>query len=252
MRTARCSSGFPVVAALALAVLGAGACSKYVDPPSGGQAPAPPAAPPAVAPSPSPGAPPAAPPSGTAPVPPAQPEQAPAVYKARFVTSKGEFVIEVQRAWAPLGADRFYNLVKTGFFDKVKFFRAISGFMVQFGINGDPAISSAWRNTSIKDDPVVKSNTRGFMTFATAGPNTRTTQVFINLVNNARLDASGFSPFGQVVTGMEVVDSLYSGYGEGAPSGMGPNQGRIEKEGNAYLERDFPRLDAVVNATIVP
>jgi peptidyl-prolyl cis-trans isomerase A (cyclophilin A) len=174
------------------------------------------------------------------------------VYKAKFVTSKGEFVIEVQRAWAPLGADRFYNLVKAGFFDRVKFFRAISGFMVQFGINGDPAISRAWKETRIQDDPVVKSNTRGYITFATAGPNTRTTQVFINLVNNTRLDASGFSPFGQVVTGMEVVDSFYTGYGEGAPSGMGPNQGRIEAEGNAYLDRDFPRLDAVVTATIVP
>jgi peptidyl-prolyl cis-trans isomerase A (cyclophilin A) len=246
MRSARRCSGFPVVAALVLAVAGAGACSKYIEPPpGGGQEPAPPP----------PGAPPAAtptPPPAAAPTPPAQPEQAPDAYKAKFVTSKGEFVIEVQRAWAPLGADRFYNLVKAGFFDKVKFFRAISGFMVQFGINGDPAISRAWRDTRIKDDPVVKSNTRGHITFATGGPNTRTTQVFINLVDNTRLDASGFSPFGQVVTGMEVVDSLYTGYGEGRPSGMGPEQGRIEAEGNAYLDRDFPRLDAVVTATIVP
>jgi peptidyl-prolyl cis-trans isomerase A (cyclophilin A) len=250
MRTARFAPRFPVVAALVLPLLGAGACSKNNgSSPGGSQSPAPP---PAVAPP--PGAPPAGspPPPAAAPTPPAQPEQAPAVYKAKFVTSKGEFVIEVQRAWAPLGADRFYNLVKAGFFDRVKFFRAISGFMVQFGINGDPAISRAWKETRIQDDPVVKSNTRGYITFATAGPNTRTTQVFINLVNNTRLDASGFSPFGQVVTGMEVVDSFYTGYGEGAPSGMGPNQGRIEAEGNAYLDRDFPRLDAVMTATIVP
>jgi peptidyl-prolyl cis-trans isomerase A (cyclophilin A) len=176
--------------------------------------------------------------------------EAPAVYRVKFATTKGDFVLEVQRQWAPRGADRFYNLVKAGFYDKVKFFRAIKGFMVQFGINGDPAVSQAWANASIADDPVVKSNTRGYITFATAGANTRTTQVFINLVDNVRLDASGFSPFGQVVTGMEVVDALYTDYGEGAPRGRGPSQGRIEAEGNAYLERDFPNLDAVNTATV--
>ncbi len=177
--------------------------------------------------------------------------QAPAVYRVRFATTKGDFVVEVHREWAARGADRFYNLVKAGFYDKVKFFRAIKGFMVQFGIHGDPAVSRAWSGASIADDPVVKSNTRGYMTFATAGPNTRTTQVFINLVDNARLDASGFSPFGQVIAGIEVVDALNTEYGEGAPRGRGPDQGRIEAEGNAYLERDFPRLDAVNTATVV-
>ena len=172
------------------------------------------------------------------------------MYRARFATTKGDFVIEVHRDWAKNGADRFYNLVKAGFYDKVKFFRAIKGFMVQFGINGDPAVSRAWKDANIPDDPVVKSNARGYVTFATAGPNTRTTQLFINLVDNVRLDGMGFSPFGQVVTGLEVVDALNTEYGEGAPGGAGPNQGRIEAEGNAYLEREFPRLDAVNSASI--
>src|SRR5215469_4702291 len=151
-------------------------------------------------------------------------EQAPATYKVKFDTSKGPFVVEVHRDWAPLGADRFYNLVKNGFYDNARFFRVISGFMVQFGINADPAISARWRSARINDDPVKKSNSRGMMTFATAGPNTRTTQVFINYANNAALDGQGFAPFGQVVSGMNVVDALYSGYGEGAPSGAGPEQ----------------------------
>jgi peptidyl-prolyl cis-trans isomerase A (cyclophilin A) len=179
-------------------------------------------------------------------------QQAPPVFKAKFTTTKGEFVVEVTRAWAPNGADRFYNLVRAGFYDGVKFFRTISGFMVQFGINGDPAISKAWKDSHIADDAVAQSNTRGQVTFATAGPNTRTTQVFINFGNNARLDTSGFSPFGTVVSGMEVVDSLYAGYGEGAPRGAGPDQDRIEAEGNAYLEKSYPLLDAVKTARIVP
>jgi peptidyl-prolyl cis-trans isomerase A (cyclophilin A) len=176
--------------------------------------------------------------------------QAPAVYKAKFDTSKGPFVIEVNRDWAPRGADRFYNLVKNGFFDNARFFRVIEGFMVQFGINGDPAIASVWRDADIKDDPVKQSNARGTITFATAGPNTRTTQVFINFADNAPLDGQGFSPFGKVVSGMEVVDSLYGGYGEGAPSGNGPDQGRLQQQGNAYLEKDFPKLDFIKTATI--
>jgi peptidyl-prolyl cis-trans isomerase A (cyclophilin A) len=179
-------------------------------------------------------------------------EPAPAVFKARFDTTKGPFVIEVQRAWAPNGADRFYNLVKAGFYDGVKFFRAVPGFMVQFGIHGQPAISKRWKEAVIPDDPVVEANLRGFVSFATAGRNTRTTQVFINLVDNKRLDASDFSPFGKVVSGMEVVDSLHTGYGEGPPGGAGPDQEWIETEGNAYLEKDFPKLDAVKSATIVP
>ena len=177
-------------------------------------------------------------------------EQAPATYKARFDTSKGVFVIDVRREWAPLGADRFYNLVKNGFYDDNRFFRVISGFMVQFGINGNPQVSAPWRNAQIKDDPVKQSNKRGFITFATSGPNSRTTQVFINFGDNARLDSLGFAAFGQVSSGMNVVDELYSGYGEGAPQGRGPNQGRIQAEGNAYLTKEFSSLDFVRKASI--
>jgi peptidyl-prolyl cis-trans isomerase A (cyclophilin A) len=177
-------------------------------------------------------------------------EQAPATYKARFDTSKGVFVIDVRREWAPVGADRFYNLVKNGFYDDNRFFRVISGFMVQFGINGNPQVSTPWRSAQIKDDPVKQSNKRSFITFATAGPNSRTTQVFINFGDNARLDGLGFAPFGQVSTGMNVVDALYSDYGEGAPNGRGPNQGRIQSEGNTYLTKEFPNLDFVRKASI--
>ena len=177
-------------------------------------------------------------------------EKAPAVFKAKFDTSKGPFVVEVHRDWAPNGADRFYNLVKNGFYDNTRFFRVIAGFMVQFGINGDPNVSAAWREANIKDDPIKQSNSRGMVTFATAGPNTRTTQVFVNFGNNDFLDNQDFSPFGKVVSGMETVDSLYGGYGEGAPSGQGPNQGLIQQQGNAYLEKAFPKLDYVKKATI--
>jgi peptidyl-prolyl cis-trans isomerase A (cyclophilin A) len=177
-------------------------------------------------------------------------EQAPATYKARFDTSKGVFVIDVRREWAPIGADRFYNLVKNGFYDENRFFRVISGFMVQFGINGNPQVSTPWRSAQIKDDPVKQSNKRGFITFATSGSNSRTTQVFINFGDNSRLDGMGFASFGQVSSGMNVVDQLYADYGEGAPQGRGPNQGRIQGEGNAYLTRDFPNLDFVRKATI--
>jgi peptidyl-prolyl cis-trans isomerase A (cyclophilin A) len=179
-------------------------------------------------------------------------EKAPAAYKAKFDTSKGPFVIEVNRDWAPNGADRFYNLVKNGFYNGTRFFRVIPGFMVQYGINGDPNVAAAWRDANIKDDPVKQSNARGMITFATAGPNTRTTQVFINFDNNAGLDGQGFSPFGKVVSGMEVVDSLYGGYGEGAPNGKGPDQGLIQQHGNAYLKEAFPKLDYVKQATIEP
>ncbi len=179
--------------------------------------------------------------------------KAPDVFRAKFVTSKGDFVIEVHRDFAPFGADRFYNLVKAGYFNETRFFRVISGFMAQIGIHGKPEINAVWRNQQIQDDPVVKSNLRGFVTFAKTGaPNSRTTQFFINLVDNANLDGMGFAPFGQVVSGTQVVDSLYAGYGEGAPRGQGPLQGRIQDEGNAYLMRDFPQLDFVKEATIVP
>jgi peptidyl-prolyl cis-trans isomerase A (cyclophilin A) len=179
-------------------------------------------------------------------------EQAPASYKVRFDTSKGPFVIQVNRAWAPHGADRFYNLVKNGFYNNVRFFRVISGFMVQFGVNGDPHISARWREANIPDDPVKASNTRGMISFATAGPNTRTTQVFINFGDNARLDANGFAPFGKVVSGMNIVDSINAEYGEGAPYGRGPDQSRLQMEGNAYLAKSFARMDYVKKATIVP
>jgi peptidyl-prolyl cis-trans isomerase A (cyclophilin A) len=178
--------------------------------------------------------------------------QAPADYKVKFDTSKGDFVVEVHRDWAPHGADRFYNLVKNGFFNDARFFRVISGFMVQFGISGDPKVAAAWRDASIADDPVKQSNTRGMVTFATRGPNTRTTQVFINYADNARLNGMGFAPFGQVVSGMNVVDALYSKYGEGGPRGNGPEQGRIQSEGNAYLTQAFPNLDYIKTATVVP
>jgi cyclophilin family peptidyl-prolyl cis-trans isomerase len=177
---------------------------------------------------------------------------APATYKAKFDTSKGVVVIQVTRAWAPNGADRFYNLVKNGFYDNVRFFRVISGFMVQFGINGDPALSAKWREANIKDDPVRQHNTRGMITFATAGPDTRTSQVFINFADNTNLDGMGFAPFGKVVSGMDVVDKLYAGYGEGAPRGKGPDQGRLQAEGNAYLAKSYPKMDYVKKATIEP
>ena len=176
---------------------------------------------------------------------------APNVFQARFETSKGTFVIEGHRDWSPHGADRFYNLVSNGYYDDVRFFRVIDGFMAQFGIHGDSTVAAAWREARIPDDEVLQSNTRGFVSYAMGGPGTRTTQIFINFVDNSRLDGMGFSPFGQVVEGMEVVDQLYSGYGEGAPSGNGPNQGLIQYRGNAYLNDDFPRLDHVVSATII-
>jgi peptidyl-prolyl cis-trans isomerase A (cyclophilin A) len=179
-------------------------------------------------------------------------DKAPDAFKAQFTTSKGNFVIEVHRDWATNAADRIYNLVKAGFFDDTRFFRAIDGFMVQFGLSGDPDVNTPWREAKITDDPVKQSNKRGFVTFAMAGPNTRTTQIFINYKDNTNLDGMGFSPFGQVVKGMDVVDSLYKGYGEGAPRGAGPDQGRVQTQGNAYLDNGFPKLDRVTRAVIVP
>jgi len=178
-------------------------------------------------------------------------ERAPNTYRARFETSAGDFVVEVHRDWAPFGADRFYNLVKSGYYDDGRFFRVIAGFMAQFGIHGDPHVAAVWRDARIPDDPVRQHNARGMVSFATAGPGTRTTQLFINYSDNSRLDGMGFSPFGRVVLGMDVVDRLYPGYGEGAPGGRGPGQGRIQAEGNAYLARDFPKLDRIKRATIL-
>lgn len=177
--------------------------------------------------------------------------KAPDVFKAKFTTTKGDFVIEVHRDWSPNGADRFFNLVKMGYYDDTRFFRAIEGFMVQFGINGDPMVNTKWQNAGIPDDTGTQSNTKGMVTFAQRGvPGSRTTQVFINYGDNARLDASHFTPFGKVVSGMDIVDSLYKGYGEGAPMGKGPDQGSIQSQGNAYLDANFPKLDAIKHAEI--
>jgi peptidyl-prolyl cis-trans isomerase A (cyclophilin A) len=178
--------------------------------------------------------------------------KAPAEYEVKFVTTAGEFTIKVTRAWAPNGADRFYNLVRHHFYDGATFFRVLPGFMAQFGISAHPDVSKVWEKATIKDDPIVQSNHRGFVSFATAGPNTRTTQVFINYGNNEALDRSGFSAFAVVTDGMEVVDKLYNGYGEGAPDGHGPDQGLITSHGRAYLEKNFPKLDSIRSATLVP
>jgi len=172
-------------------------------------------------------------------------DKAPEQFQARFTTAKGDIVVEVTRAMAPLGVDRFYNLVKYGFFNGASFFRVVPGFVVQFGLSPLPAVNAAWDNAKITDDPVQGSNVRGTLCFATAGANTRTTQLFINLGDNVRLDQMGFAPFGKVVQGMEVVDKIYSGYGEQ------PNQAMITKEGAAYLKANFPEMDAITKAVIV-
>ncbi len=180
-------------------------------------------------------------------------ETAPETYDVKFDTSAGEFVIKVTRAWAPNGADRFYNLVKNGFYDEARFFRAVPNFMVQFGLHANPTITRVWQAARIPPDKVTQSNKKGFVTFAMgATPDTRTTQVFINFRNNANLDAMGFAPFGEVVKGIENVDKIYTGYGEGAPRGGGPAQGRVANEGNPYLIKSFPKLDYVKTATIAP
>jgi peptidyl-prolyl cis-trans isomerase A (cyclophilin A) len=178
--------------------------------------------------------------------------KAPESFKVQFNTTKGKITIEVTRALAPNGADRFYNLVRSGYFTDIAFFRVIPGFMCQFGIHGDPNVSAKWRGAAIPDDSVKGSNTRGTITFATAGPNTRTTQLFINFGDNTQLDGQGFAPFGKVIEGMDVVDKIYGGYGEGAPNGNGPDQGRIQMEGNTYLKKDFSNLDYIKSATIIP
>ncbi len=179
-------------------------------------------------------------------------EKAPDTFKAQFDTTKGKFTIEVTRALSPNGADRFYNLVRSGYFKDVAFFRVVPGFMCQFGIHGDPAVSAKWRDANIPDDAVKGSNTRGTITFATAGPNTRTTQLFINFGNNVNLDGMGFSPFGKVIEGMDVVDKINSEYGDGPPYGRGPDQSRVQSEGNAFLKKDFPNLDYIKSAAIIP
>lgn len=188
----------------------------------------------------------------TPPVPPVEasgaPDEAPAPatgsYSVRFETTAGDFVVLVHRDWAPQGAQRFHELVKSGFYDECRFFRVVSGFMVQFGINGNPATQQSWENR-LRDDPVKESNRRGYITFATSGPNSRTTQVFINFVDNAFLDSQGFSPFGEVIEGMDNVDKINAEYGES------PDQGQINAAGNSYLNSQFPKLDYIKKATII-
>src|SRR5579863_3531331 len=171
--------------------------------------------------------------------------KAPDVYEVMFKTTAGDFVVTVTRAWAPLGADRFYNLVKHGFFTDAAFFRVVPGFMIQFGLSANPAISKEWQSARLKDDPVTQSNKPGYITFATGGPNTRTTQLFINFGSNGFLDSQGFAPFGEVTSGMDVVKMLYSGYGEK------PDQGSITALGKPYLDKNFPKIDSIKSATIV-
>ena len=175
-------------------------------------------------------------------------DKAPEQYKVKFVTTRSEFTLDVTRAWAPLGADRFYNLVKHHFYDNASVFRVVPKFVAQFGISAYPAVTTAWRGTDIKDDPVTQSNKKGYITFATSGPNTRTTQVFINLVDNARLDRMGFAPFGVVEEGgMNVVEMFYDQYGDDA----GPDQSKIESQGKPYVDKGWPKLDTIKSATLL-
>jgi peptidyl-prolyl cis-trans isomerase A (cyclophilin A) len=175
-------------------------------------------------------------------------EKAPAKFKVQFETTKGIFVVEVTREWSPNGVDRFFNLVKNGFFDGIKFFRVVPGFVVQFGIHGDPSLAGKWLESNIPDDAVKSSNKRGFLTYAKSGaPNSRSTQLFINLADNSRLDGMGFSPFAKVIKGMEVVDKLYGEYGEQ----LTQLQGEIAAQGNKFLEKNFPKLDAIKSAKII-
>jgi len=178
-------------------------------------------------------------------------EKAPDLFRVKMETTAGEFIIEVHREWAPLGADRFYNLVKIGYYSNVAFFRVLKGFMAQAGFHGDPDVSKVWLNARIKDDPVKQKNYPGTVTFATGGPNTRTAQFFVNYGDNSYLDDSGFAPFGKVVEGFESVKELYSGYGEGEPNGKGPSQAKAYSRGNAYFKAEFPELDYITKATVI-
>ena len=172
-------------------------------------------------------------------------EVAPSEFTVTFETTKGPFAVRVLRRWAPYGADRFYNLVRMGYYNDVAFFRAIDGFMVQFGIHGQPNVNAAWREARIPDDPNRESNRAGTLTFATSGPGSRTVQLFVNTTDNSRLDGMGFAPFGEVIQGMQVVHALYNGYGEGAPMGRGPSQNELQLQGNDYLRQQFPKLDYI-------
>lgn len=175
----------------------------------------------------------------------AEDKQAPEKFRVKLETSKGDVVLEVNRAWAPIGVDHFYTAVESGFYDETRFFRVVPGFIVQFGINGDPAVQKEWRDKNLNDDPVTQKNVRGTLTYATAGPNTRTTQLFINLADNTFLDGQGFAPFAKVVSGMDVVEKINAEYGEK------PDQGYVQQLGNRYLNEYFPKLDYIKKATIV-
>ncbi len=180
-------------------------------------------------------------------------EQAPAAFLAVFETSRGRFVIEVQREWSPHGADRFYNLVRNGYYDGGIFHRVLPNYITQWGLQGDPAVNRIWKTQYILDDSVKQSNVRGFIGFAMTGPNLRATQVYINMTDNSRNDVQGFSPFGRVIEGMQVADSIYSGYGENSGGGLrGGKQGPVEEGGNAYLRREYPKLDSIMRARIAP
>jgi peptidyl-prolyl cis-trans isomerase A (cyclophilin A) len=174
-------------------------------------------------------------------------DKAPETYQVKFSTTRGDFTLTVTRAWAPIGADRFYNLVKHHFYDDATVFRVVPNFVAQFGLSAYPPVSAAWKNANLTDDPVMQSNKKGYITFATAGPNTRTTQVFINLVDNVRLDKMGFAPFGQVTEGMNAVDLFYDQYGDAS----GPDQDQIEKQGKPYIDKGWPKLDVIKSATLV-
>ncbi len=176
----------------------------------------------------------------------------PPEYRVKFETTKGDFVVQVKREWAPVGADHFHRLVSSGFYDGVKFHRVLKKFIAQWGINGNPQTHQLYAMVRISDDPPRRKNKRGTVTFAKVGPNSRTTEVFINLRDNAQLDSTGFAPFGEVVEGMDVADSLTYLYGDLAPRGAGPDPIKAQQVGNVYLERDFPRLDAIRKAAILP
>ena len=240
-----------VLAVLAAAVAACGDAPKDPKPSPGAAEPARPAAPtPTSAAKPAAPAAPAKPPKPALLEPSKLAEKAPEKFKVRFTTTEGDIVVEVDRSWAPNGADRLFNLVKHGFFEDIAFFRAVPGFMVQFGIHGHPQVAAKWRDARIPDDPVKQTNAKGTLTFATSGKDSRTTQLFLNLVDNGRLDGMGFSPVGKIVQGMDVLEKLHTGYGEGAPRGRGPNQARIQTEGNAYLRQSFPELDYLVSAKL--
>ncbi|MCP4600404.1 MAG: peptidylprolyl isomerase [Proteobacteria bacterium] len=186
----------------------------------------------------------------TATQPPEQPEKSEDVFTVKLETTKGDIIIDVHRDWAPLGAERFHELVSVGFYDDVAFFRVIKDFMAQTGVSGKPKLNSKWGRKKIKDEPARKHNMRGNVSFAMAGPNSRTTQFFINLVDNKQLDPMGFAPFG-MVRDMTQVDALFSGYGDGPPRGKGPNQQRLKQRGNKYLKKQFPDLDYIISAKII-